>query len=165
MGYKKAIIFSIAMTAILIVMGTIIKSNIFPMPIALTLPPFNKMWFRVAGVIGIFFPSIMLILYHHHEIVRKIFIPYLFVLGIQIISEWYFFRFFFPSMTIFIGIGYVGFRIWQWWVTDVYIRRFIKQKYLYYYFLLITVRLNFIFWGLLWIRLFFFRLPQLFGFS
>lgn len=76
---------------------------------------FMRVWVKVALVVGVILPSVMLVAFWQESILRLFFSYYLLAVAVQLASEASFSRWFCPSIVVIIGTLYTGFRIWQLW--------------------------------------------------
>ncbi|MBE9043723.1 hypothetical protein IQ255_04755 [Pleurocapsales cyanobacterium LEGE 10410] len=76
---------------------------------------FIQVWARVAVLIGIIVPLVLLITFWDVPILRQFFGYYLFVVAVQLGCEVSFSRILCQSVVVVIGTLYTGFRIWQLW--------------------------------------------------
>ena len=76
---------------------------------------FMRVWVKVALVIGVILPLIMLVAFWQESIPRLFFSYYLLAVAVQLACEVSFSRWLCPSIVVIIGTLYTGFRIWQLW--------------------------------------------------
>ncbi|AFZ35346.1 hypothetical protein Sta7437_1788 [Stanieria cyanosphaera PCC 7437] len=76
---------------------------------------FMRIWVKVALVIGVILPTVMLVVFWERSLSRQFFSCYLLAVVVQLTSEISFSRWLCPSVVVTIGTVYTGFRIWQLW--------------------------------------------------
>lgn len=76
---------------------------------------FMRVWVKVALVIGVILPFVMLVAFWDESIPRQFFSCYLFAVAVQLASEASFSRWLCKSVVVIIGTLYTGWRIWQLW--------------------------------------------------
>ncbi|BAU65013.1 hypothetical protein STA3757_23920 [Stanieria sp. NIES-3757] len=76
---------------------------------------FMRIWVKVALVIGVILPAIMLVVFWERSLPRQFFSCYLVAVAVQLVCEMSFSRWLCPSVVVTIGTVYTGFRIWQLW--------------------------------------------------
>ena len=117
--WTPVFLFIIFATLLNLLIGFLIKKETLPIALIIDYSPaqfkFIKIWVKLALVIGIIFPLILLSIGFNDPISRQIWGLYLLLLGFQIISEIVFNRFLCDSMKAIVAIIYVPFRIWQLW--------------------------------------------------
>lgn len=74
---------------------------------------FLKFWVKVALLLGVIVPVILLVVFWNVPILRQFWISYLLVVVVQLVSEKVFSDWLCNSTVVFIGTIYTGFRIWQ----------------------------------------------------
>ncbi|AFZ03116.1 hypothetical protein [Calothrix sp. PCC 6303] len=99
--------------------GWLIKTGNLPLSDVITFSErqwqFMRIWLRVALVIGVIVPFVMLITLWNQSIVRQFLGSYLGVVAIQLVCEVSFSRLFVKSVVVIIGTIYTIFRLWQLW--------------------------------------------------
>lgn len=76
---------------------------------------FMRVWVKVALVVGVILPLVMLVALWDKSIPRQFFSCYLFAVAVQLVCEASFSRLLSKSVVVIIGTLYTGFRIWQLW--------------------------------------------------
>jgi hypothetical protein len=76
---------------------------------------FIQVWVKIALVIGVILPLVMLITLWSNPIVRKFLVSYIVVVVIQLACEASFSRWLVKSVVVVIGTIYTIFRLWQLW--------------------------------------------------
>ncbi len=76
---------------------------------------FMRVWVKVALVVGVILPLVMLVTFSAQSIPRQFFSCYLLAVTVQLACEVSFSRWLCQSIVVIIGTLYTGFRIWQLW--------------------------------------------------
>jgi hypothetical protein len=76
---------------------------------------FMRVWVKVALVVGVILPLVMLVAFWDKSIPRQFFSCYLLAVAVQLACEVSFSRLLSKSVVVIIGTLYTGFRIWQLW--------------------------------------------------
>lgn len=76
---------------------------------------FMRVWVKVALVVGVILPLVMLVAFWDKSIPRQFFGYYLLAVAVQLACERSFSRLLCKSVVVIIGTLYTGFRIWQLW--------------------------------------------------
>ena len=76
---------------------------------------FMRVWVKVALVVGVILPFVMLVAFWDQSIPRQFFSCYLLAVVVQLASEASFSRLLCKSIVVIIGTLYTVFRIWQLW--------------------------------------------------
>ncbi|HEY9653297.1 MAG TPA: hypothetical protein V6C95_21740 [Coleofasciculaceae cyanobacterium] len=76
---------------------------------------FMRVWVKVALVVGVILPLVMLVAFWDKPLPRQFFSCYLLAVAVQLASEASFSRLLSKSVVVIIGTLYTGFRIWQLW--------------------------------------------------
>ncbi len=76
---------------------------------------FMRVWVKVALVVGVILPLVMLVAFWDKSIPRQFFSCYLLAVSVQLACETSFSRLLCQSVVVIIGTLYTGFRIWQLW--------------------------------------------------
>ncbi len=76
---------------------------------------FMRVWVKVALVVGVILPLVMLVAFWDNSIPRQFFSCYLLAVAVQLACEASFSRLLCKSVVVIIGTFYTGFRIWQLW--------------------------------------------------
>jgi hypothetical protein len=76
---------------------------------------FMRVWVKVALVVGVILPLVMLVAFWDKPIPRQFFSCYLLAVAVQLACEASFSRLLSKSVVVIIGTLYTGFRIWQLW--------------------------------------------------
>ena len=76
---------------------------------------FMRVWVKVALIVGVILPSVMLVAFWDKSIPRQCFSCYLLAVAVQLACEASFSRWLCKSVVVIIGTLYTGFRIWQLW--------------------------------------------------
>lgn len=99
--------------------GWLIQTRKLPLspviPSDQTLQQFINIWVKLALLIGLILPAIMLAVFWQQPQIRQFFGCYLLVLIVQLASEFSFRRWLCESIVVVIGTVYTIFRIWQMW--------------------------------------------------
>lgn len=76
---------------------------------------FMRIWVKVALIVGVILPLVMLVAFWDEPIPRQFFGCYLLAVAVQLACEVSFSRLLSKSVVVIIGTLYTGFRIWQLW--------------------------------------------------
>ena len=76
---------------------------------------FIRVWAKIALVLGVILPLLMLVVFWREPTLRVFFSCYLVAVVIQLASEIFLSRILCKSTVVIIGTLYTGFRIWQLW--------------------------------------------------
>jgi hypothetical protein len=74
-----------------------------------------RIWFLLAQIWALVLPIFFLLVCIKIKEIRKIFIPFVLVLGCQVVTEMVLFKYFFSSLIIPTALLYIGYRLFQLW--------------------------------------------------
>jgi hypothetical protein len=99
--------------------GWLVKTGNLPLKTMMTYTEgqlqFIRVWAKIALVIGIILPFVLLITLWSNSIVRQFLVSYIVVVIVQLVCEASFSRWLVKSVVVVIGTIYTIFRLWQVW--------------------------------------------------
>jgi hypothetical protein len=111
--------FLVGATLSSILIGWLVKTRSLPLKTMMTYSEgqlrFIRVWVKIALVIGVILPLIMLITLWPNPIVRQFLVSYIVVVIVQLACEASFSRWLVQSVVVVIGTIYTIFRLWQLW--------------------------------------------------
>lgn len=115
--------------------------------------PNNKILFILAETFSLAFPILLLLVCGRLNEIRRAFLPFLLVLGFQILTEMVLFRHFFPSLIVPNALLYIAYRLFQLWAGRKVLSQSKKISKLAIKLGLGLIYSNLMLWSLIFVRL------------
>lgn len=108
---------ALALVGLLVVNGGLLGVGLADTPVAERLPGWGVtalgIWMGTVGVVALILPALALVVWGRYTSVRLALLPYVLLLGVQILVEIVFASVFVPNMVVLVGLVYTGYRLRQ----------------------------------------------------